>query len=403
MFHEFYVNKIELKILRQKMAEYQKVDPAGYATAIANSYNDAWEDYWTNWDKTKDAWLARTETFLAKADAESVGQEFHVQGILDYHRRMMQTVVDSEDTPDARFVAMVSKIDALKKKVRGAQMVENHVTPERIGTMLFTSTAVAREDIESATAITEWTIDQPLYFRWFMDKSPIETHGEIENYEADLYSYRNAYEKHVVTIDGEVYRDEWFRSFGEGDKELYKSALTMRGYYDLSRSFYADMLKTMVEDIAPGKHQVKIEIFIANSGKPKTFSKEPVASGEITMNVTPAAIAKVMNSDEICFKPAGMRNASLEAQMVRLHKEKGWKEVAKKAIIIDKTWNISKNKYTGLILKRWVDVVIVSTRDGECIKQVFSFSQDYAGGGNYSGTYLDGIGSQDTISCKCLK
>ena len=102
---------------------------------------------------------------------------------------------------------------------------------------------------------------------------------------------------------------------------------------------------------------------------------------------------------------AAMSNAALEQQMVNAANNLGWNDKFSKAIITSSSWTVAKNDLTGAILYRWLPAVCtIKDTDGKCYYQEFSFKQDYAGGGNYSGTIkFNSYGGKKEIGCDKVK
>lgn len=102
---------------------------------------------------------------------------------------------------------------------------------------------------------------------------------------------------------------------------------------------------------------------------------------------------------------AGMSNASLESQMLTAANKLGWNSTYTKAVITSSGWTVRKNQVTGAIVNRTIGAVCATKDpDGKCYLQEFSFSQDYTGGGNYSGTVkYSSYGGKREIGCDKVK
>lgn len=72
-----------------------------------------------------------------------------------------------------------------------------------------------------------------------------------------------------------------------------------------------------------------------------------------------------------------------------------------KLTITSSAWTVRKNELTGVIVNRTLGAVcITKDADGKCFTQEFSFSQDYAGGGNYSAAIkFYSYGGKKEIGC----
>ena len=102
---------------------------------------------------------------------------------------------------------------------------------------------------------------------------------------------------------------------------------------------------------------------------------------------------------------AGMNNPGIESQMVSAANKLGWNDKFTKAIITSSNWTVRKNELTGAIINRTLGAVCVTKDpDGKCFYQEFSFSQDYTGSGNYSGTVkYYSYGGKREIGCDKIK
>lgn len=152
--------------------------------------------------------------------------------------------------------------------------------------------------------------------------------------------------------------------------------------------------------LTPGEHKFKMEIY-PHIHYPEEFTAPVVATGEITMVVKNSVVDK--NDTKACLPKALMTDKALEAKILAAFKAQGWKEVPKEVRITSSKWTIVRHQYTGVILSRYVEAYVGSTRDGKCIKQSFNFYQDHDGSNYQSEVYLKGIGDQRDISCGCLK
>ena len=91
--------------------------------------------------------------------------------------------------------------------------------------------------------------------------------------------------------------------------------------------------------------------------------------------------------------------------MVSAANKLGWNDKFTKAIITSSNWTVRKNELTGAIINRTLGAVCVTKDpDGKCFYQEFSFSQDYTGSGNYSGTVkYYSYGGKREIGCDKIK
>lgn len=98
---------------------------------------------------------------------------------------------------------------------------------------------------------------------------------------------------------------------------------------------------------------------------------------------------------------AKMRNASYERKIVSVYNAMGWDEKFKKAIITSSSWGYGKN-YRGIIIYRYLNVVVTSNKDGKCQYQEFKVKQEKTGNGYGSFQHLS-VGSRTYISCNKIR
>ncbi|MFI5204808.1 MAG: hypothetical protein ACHQF2_09960 [Flavobacteriales bacterium] len=403
LYYKYYVHTLNIGDTRKILQELFTIKPncltKGFNYDKTSSIKRFKEAYLDGFAAFKQDEIKEVEKFIEKAEKLEPGSEFHLIGVLQMYKRKMEALV-SIDPTETNFPATIKKIDESVARLRANQQKVNMVTPERAGKIIFTATDAKREEFEAAAKITTWEFGTRLNFRWFLDKSPAEYHTSLNSTESSIWAFRDAMDKHIVYVNGEKFYEGWFQSYDDIQKE-YNSALTLRGSYDPSKGFGHDLVIKMLQDLAAGSYDIKIEVYIGNDNK--EFTEKPVVTGECKLNITAAGISKLLSSDNFCAPQAGMVDAGLSAQMIALVKEQGWKEIPKKAIIMSKSWNIEKNKYTGVTVSRWVEASILSDREGQCIRQVVVFEQLHIGGTSFGALKFGGVGDQDDISCKCIR
>ena len=92
-------------------------------------------------------------------------------------------------------------------------------------------------------------------------------------------------------------------------------------------------------------------------------------------------------------------------QALKLVNEKamadGWKEKYTKVKIESTDWGIIKNEYTGVIIKRRIDMQIYGVwPDGKCKMVGFGFEEEYSGGDKYGSLRYTGIGDMTQVICE---
>ncbi|MEM6297058.1 MAG: hypothetical protein AAF740_00040 [Bacteroidota bacterium] len=99
---------------------------------------------------------------------------------------------------------------------------------------------------------------------------------------------------------------------------------------------------------------------------------------------------------------AGMRDASLEAQMLKIVSglNPSNRIAYQKAIITTPNWTVERNSLTGVILGRTIQGVVTGKKPGgTCFFQYFSFKQAYTGSGYSSALSYAGAGPVTVITC----
>ncbi|NMH27214.1 hypothetical protein [Flavobacterium silvaticum] len=255
----------------------------------------------------------------------------------------------------------------------------------------------AKEDETKFT--NKFTLGDPLVFRVYMANS-------LGNY-LKSQQFNGTHGRYWLqfTLDDTTVFKEWLdtRAFSEEEKNkwtTWKGALkSPDGENFLGIMQFNAFVKENEAKLMPGDHKLKIEI-LPYQDYPEPFTGPVVATGELTMTVKNSVVDK--NDARACLPKAVMTDKALEAKILAAFKAQGWKEVPKEVRITSK-WTIVRNEYTGVILSRYVEAYIGSTRDGKCLKQSFNFHQDHDGSGFMDDVYLKGIGSQYDIPCGCMK
>lgn len=179
--------------------------------------------------------------------------------------------------------------------------------------------------------------------------------------------------------------------FNDGTDELY-----------FGESLMID-LKRKQDLLTPGTHKLKIEVVpFKSAGFGDNFDYKPIAVGEIDMIVKNTPIDR--NDPQACLPKAKMTDKALEAKIIAAYKNRNYGDTPKEVRITSDRWYIAKNEYTGIPLRRSINVTIGKTKDGKCSYDEYSFAQDYDGNQYQNELYLlgEGIGTKREISCKCF-
>ncbi len=112
---------------------------------------------------------------------------------------------------------------------------------------------------------------------------------------------------------------------------------------------------------------------------------QPMASGEITINVKSVADIKNILFNNGFIDKARQSNPALEKQIMTVYNDNSSDSKAVKVMIMYSDWNTRTNDY-GVIIERYMECkVIVTTKDPN-FYQIWTkdVAQQYTGGGNYS-------------------
>ncbi|MCH2229238.1 MAG: hypothetical protein MK105_02745 [Crocinitomicaceae bacterium] len=389
-FREFYLKKMELPVLIDKINQLALSDEGSFRGNDREWLREMRKSYVTNYEGWESGVASKAEELMSKLESSKSWHKKSLAGLLEYHKEML--LVFSEINPsNSKLVPLAKEIGTVVDEYRSGQRAKYKWTEARSRKVFFLNENVSLEDFSDADIQREITLDEPVRFRWFFDKPAVEYHAAL-----GFSSFKNqAMVRYKVYIDGKEFYQTGELLYNKNPEELYEEALTTKvSFLFGSRSIF---YTKVIENLTIGKHALKIEILI---GQDEKYSKV-LASGEVTLNLTQNAIVKLLKNEDFCFPKSGRIDPSLEAKMLKKFNEKGWKEQAKKVIILDKDWTIVRNNYTGVIIKRTINALIVSTIDGACVKEDFTFIQEHNGSSYSSGLDM-AIGSKKEMSCKCL-
>ena len=164
----------------------------------------------------------------------------------------------------------------------------------------------------------------------------------------------------------------------------------------------------LVRNLSEGSYTVKVDFLTGDCGWNSEYShvnSDPFATGSFTLNKTAGetiVIGRVFEELE-----TGQKDAEMEAKILDAIRytagQNGWKEDFQKIKIITRAgdWNIYRQEYTGLVLRRSVwAYAYAQWPDGHCTVQSFEFSQESQGGGVFSEGFetLD-LGDRFKVDC----
>lgn len=302
------------------------------------------------------------------------------------------------------------KKDDVKKSPIAKDVETDGITGEvhknNINKIVFSNNQIIKGEENTTEFLSSFNLGDELHFRVYMDNSLSNyTQKMLPNTSRGILDVHSKYKFVFYLNDEKIYESGISESSFSGDAK--RNWTTWRGAFSTkeNRTFigtyqFKKFVLACGDKLTSGTHKLKVEI-APYLNYPDTYTGEIIASGELNMIVGDNFIDS--NDPNVCLPKAEMKDKALESKIIEAFKKKGWKEQPKEARITSDRWIIVRNEYSGIPIKRYLDAVVGSTKDGKCIYQEFSFSQDYDGNNYQSTLYLDGIGSQYDIHCNCLK
>jgi len=165
----------------------------------------------------------------------------------------------------------------------------------------------------------------------------------------------------------------------------------------------------IVEQLPEGEHLVQVEFRSGDCAEldfrqNNTHSvSEPMAIGEFTLVKKGGEVLKGGRTFENSYK-SGTVDENMEAQMLKNVQDhaqrKGWDEKFEKLKIKSSDWYIIRNEYTGIVLRRTIDVYAYAVwPDGHCTVQKFTLSQEHDGSDFSNVYFVYDVGQQDLVDC----
>ena len=306
----------------------------------------------------------------------------------------------------------------------GAEPDDGIISPfhqANIGKIVFTKKKIAPKDITAADLATEFSINDPIYFTFFMDKSfrnqvlyPLNTDGSGLNAGWCWdYSFKKFYEESsgtgvpklnlsgdnmvYVEMDGkQITEVPFYLAVNPNSTETAFSGYIATDPSDMvPRPEWMDFMRALAE----GNHTVKVEIagFSLDAG----MTKGMAASGGFTLiKDAGEKYAPVMGKTWSDYS-AKMKDANLEAKILAAVKDFGrtnrYAEKFIKVKIESPDWIITRTKtLTPVITGRYVVALCYTTwPDGMCKVQRYLFRQNYDGSGYQSTVKSRGVYNND--------
>ena len=190
---------------------------------------------------------------------------------------------------------------------------------------------------------------------------------------------------------------------GSYDKNTWQIFLSGEaGDSDLESSDVREKLN----HLTPGSHKIRVEVWAGQtSSYPENDlrSIKPIASGEFTLNVGGNSKLKIGKS-WTDYKEATSMDAKITSEAKKMFtdhlKSRQPDLVIKATKNTSKDWSIHRDKYNQIEYRSLSIAACVQDSQGKCWVYWGLYTQDYAGGGNYS-TILKKWGDTPTEEIDC--
>lgn len=270
------------------------------------------------------------------------------------------------------------------------------------------------QEIESDFG-TEFNIDDLIYFRVYLDNTLTNYLSPLVKESNDVISKNSTFRLDFY-IDNVLVEDLTssnipLNTFTPEEKATWT---TFKGAFKseyekedmVGKNVFKELIRKQESKLTPGKHQLKMEvspIYIDPVDPTKNSKGSVIATGNITI------IAKEVIIDPydpiVCIPKSNMNDAALETKIANYYLKK-FKTTSDVVRTQSSDWAIEKNKYTGLIVRRKIDVYIgYKSAEGVCYKVLKGVSQEYLGG-----KYNDDLIFEEytrylpvEVNCKCLQ
>lgn len=128
-------------------------------------------------------------------------------------------------------------------------------------------------------------------------------------------------------------------------------------------------------ELSPGKHRVKIQVYFYEVWAEGEFDITGSDYGFYAQQAEALADAATVAN---AMEPPKMRNKSLENQMKKIARSRGYNVM--KVVIIDPDWWVERHQISGRILWRHIATQVAYKKGGECYFRKIRFRQMYSGG-----------------------
>jgi hypothetical protein len=260
------------------------------------------------------------------------------------------------------------------------------------------------KEIESSLR-NSFTFGEDIFLRAYMDNSLSNYLIKgIPNVDKALIDEKGYYTVHFFLDGVEYYKKGLSKGdFSKTEKHewtSFKGALSSKKSDALVRGEFTTFLRTLNEKLSNGKHIVKISVH-PTLDNPTPTELSAVAIGEINYTVNTIDT----KDEDFCLKNAKMSIPALEAKVLKAYKEeKGNSQNPKIARITSADWNVIRNKYSGVILRRTLDLIVVSINsENKHVYKYCTIKQEYIGGKFEDNFTMTTDAYENIVSSRCFK
>jgi hypothetical protein len=262
------------------------------------------------------------------------------------------------------------------------------------------------KEIESSLT-NNFTFGEDIFLRAYMDNSLSNYIIKgIPNADKALIDEKGYYTVHFF-LDGVEYYKKGLSKGGFSKTEKhewtsFKGALSSKKSDALVRGEFTTFLRTLNEKLSNGKHVVKISVH-PTLDNPTPTELSAVSVGEINFTVNPNSIDP--KDEDFCLRNAKMSIPALETKVLKAYKEeKGNSQNTKIARITSSEWNVIRNKYTGVILRRTLDLIVVSINsENKYVYKNCVIKQEYISGKFEENFTMTTDAYENIVSSRCFK
>ncbi|GAA4470168.1 hypothetical protein GCM10023093_30920 [Nemorincola caseinilytica] len=284
------------------------------------------------------------------------------------------------------------------------------VHKKNIGKILFSNDKITRGNMNNESVYkSTFNVGDIIYGRFYLakglNKYLLFDQGYFYENESSAMggggSWAEAY--YIMSIDGKPYNDKYpvvYKSEYPVDKGNHQTTGQTRIIPNAADGGAVREVTDALNAMSEGSHQVRIDMY--GGAYQSRSTKDPIATGTFTLVKAKGATAKMGKTFEDL--PAGMKDAELEAKMLKAAQKKAtdehWKEKPMKVKISSEDWDVRRNELTGVVLNRVIrGNVYAIWPDGHCGYLEMSFVQNHDGTNFQNALYYNSIGGQYDLDC----